>query len=164
MGRRRGGVRRWGEREITYLFLHCHHQNDSYIKMRSNKSHFNVSSIVRDRVTRRCPQTTTFEEKADSNQNPSAYQPNALPLGQTGSHCVSPWRVHLYLWCPCWWGDRPRSVVIWRKGSDFIGCLWSVLLYVSVSSPNFPSWRLGWGSHQQNLYLHHTYLPSWRLW
>ena len=44
---------------------------------------------VMDKVTRQCPQTTTFEEKgelkADSNRGPSAYQPNALPLGQTGS-------------------------------------------------------------------------------
>ena len=29
------GIRRWGEREreIIYLSLHCHHQNDSCIKM-----------------------------------------------------------------------------------------------------------------------------------
>ena len=44
---------------------------------------------MRDKVTRQCPQTTTFEEKrraeADSNRSPSAYQPNALPLGHTGS-------------------------------------------------------------------------------
>ena len=52
-----------GEREIIHLSLHCHHQNDSYIKMGSGESHFNVSLIVRDKVTRRCPQTTTFEEK-----------------------------------------------------------------------------------------------------
>ena len=26
------GVWRWGEREIIYLSLHCHHQNDSCIK------------------------------------------------------------------------------------------------------------------------------------
>ena len=32
------------------------------IKMGSDKSHFNVSLIVRDKVTRQCPQTTTFEE------------------------------------------------------------------------------------------------------
>ena len=40
---------------------------------------------MRDKVTRQCPQTTTFEEKrraeADSNRGPSAYQPNALLLG-----------------------------------------------------------------------------------
>ena len=32
-----------GEREIIYLSLHCHHQNDSCIKMGSDESHFNVS-------------------------------------------------------------------------------------------------------------------------
>ena len=35
-------------------------QNDSCIKMGSDESHFNVSLIVRDKVTRQCPQTTTF--------------------------------------------------------------------------------------------------------
>ena len=54
-----------------------------------------------DKVTGQCPQTTTFfEEKGEpkryqtththtdvvSNRGPSAYQPDALPLGQTGSH------------------------------------------------------------------------------
>ena len=34
----------------------------------SDESHFNVSLIVRDRVTRRCPQTTTFEEKGEPKQ------------------------------------------------------------------------------------------------
>ena len=29
----------------------------------SDERHFNVSFIVRDKVTRQCPQTTTFEEK-----------------------------------------------------------------------------------------------------
>ena len=38
-----GGVWRCGEREIIYLSLHCHHQNDSCIKMGSDESHFNVS-------------------------------------------------------------------------------------------------------------------------
>ena len=37
-----------GGREIIYLSLHCHHQNDSCIKMSSDESHFNVSLIVRD--------------------------------------------------------------------------------------------------------------------
>ena len=45
------GVRRWGMREITYLSLHHHHQNDSCIKMGGDKSHFNASLIVRDKVT-----------------------------------------------------------------------------------------------------------------
>ena len=32
-----------GEREIIYLSLHCHHQNDSCIKVGNDGSHFNVS-------------------------------------------------------------------------------------------------------------------------
>ena len=32
-----------GKREIIYLSLHCHQQNDSCIKMSSDESHFNVS-------------------------------------------------------------------------------------------------------------------------
>ena len=55
-----------GQRETIYLSLHCHHQNDSCIKMGSDESHFNVSLIVRDKVTRQCPQTTTFEGKGES--------------------------------------------------------------------------------------------------
>ena len=38
-------------------------------KMGSNESHFNVSLIVRDKVTRQCPQTTTFEEKGEPKWN-----------------------------------------------------------------------------------------------
>ena len=41
-----GGVWRWGGgggREIIYLSLHCHHQNDFCIKMGSDESYFNVS-------------------------------------------------------------------------------------------------------------------------
>ena len=45
---------------IICLLLHCHHQNDSCIKTGSDESHFNVSVGVMDKVTRQCPQTTTF--------------------------------------------------------------------------------------------------------
>ena len=48
-----------------YLSLHCHHQNDLCIKMGSGESHFNISLIVRDNVTRQCSQTTTFEDKGE---------------------------------------------------------------------------------------------------
>ena len=63
-----GGVWRWGEREIIYLSLHCHHQHDSCIKMGSDESYFNVSLIVRDKVTRQCPETTIFEQKGEPKQ------------------------------------------------------------------------------------------------
>ena len=49
-----------GEREIINLPLHCHHQNDFCIKMGSDESHFNVSLIVRDRVTRQYPTDHNF--------------------------------------------------------------------------------------------------------
>ena len=35
-----------------YLSLHCHHQNDSCIKVGSDESHFNVSFIVINKATR----------------------------------------------------------------------------------------------------------------
>ena len=65
------GERVWrvgGERLYTYQSLHCHYQNDSCINMGSDESHFNVSLIVRDKVTRQCPQTTGFEENGEPKQ------------------------------------------------------------------------------------------------
>ena len=51
-----------GEREIIYLSLHCYHQNDFCIKMRA------ILILVRGKVTRQCPQTTTFEVKGEPKQ------------------------------------------------------------------------------------------------
>ena len=59
-----------------YLSLHCHHHNDFCIKMDSEETHFNVSLIMRDKVTRQCPQTATFEEKGE----PKRYRTGVLPL------------------------------------------------------------------------------------
>jgi len=60
------GLWRWGRGRLLYLSLHCCHQNDSCIKMGSDENHFNVSLIiVRDKVTRWCPETTIFEEKGE---------------------------------------------------------------------------------------------------
>ena len=57
-----------GKREVIYLSLHCHHQNDTCIKMGSHERPFNVSLIVRNKVTRQCPQTTTFGETGEPKQ------------------------------------------------------------------------------------------------
>ena len=67
-----------GKREIAYLSLRCHHQNDSHIKTGSDESHFNVSLTVsvRDKVTRQCPQTTTFLKRKESR---SGTEPFCLP-------------------------------------------------------------------------------------
>ena len=40
-----------GEGDYIHLSLHCHHQIDFCMKMGSDKSHFNVSFIVMDKVT-----------------------------------------------------------------------------------------------------------------
>ena len=52
-----------GEEEIIYLSLHCHHQSDFCIKVGSDESHFNVSLIARDNVTRRLVTTTFLKRK-----------------------------------------------------------------------------------------------------
>ena len=65
-----------GEREIIYLSLHCHHQNDSCIKVGSDESHFNVSLTARDKVTSQCTQTTIFEEKGE----PKRFRTEVPPL------------------------------------------------------------------------------------
>ena len=72
-----GGGGRELKRKIAYLSLHCHHQNDSSIKMGSDGSHFNVSLIVRNKVTK-CPQTTTFLKRKDS-QSRIEPRPFCLP-------------------------------------------------------------------------------------
>ena len=36
------GVWRWEKREIIYLSLHCHHQNDCCIKIGGGEGHFNI--------------------------------------------------------------------------------------------------------------------------
>ena len=58
--------------------------------MGSDESRFNVSLIVRDKVTRQCPQTTACEDKGEPKRYRTEVLPltsltNALPLGQTGS-------------------------------------------------------------------------------
>ena len=74
-----------GDYIIIYRSLHCHHQNDSCIKVGNDESHFNVSLIVRDKVIRQCRCTDLLflflrRAKRESSRGPPAYGPNALPL------------------------------------------------------------------------------------
>ena len=82
-------VWRWGKREIIYPSLHFHHQNDSCIQMGSDESRFNVSLIAMDKVTVNSVhgQQLLKRKKSRGGFEPrsSVYQPNALPLGKTGS-------------------------------------------------------------------------------
>jgi len=68
-----------GEREIRPIdiSLHCHHHIDSCIKMSSDENHFNVSLIVRDKVTKTVSANhNLFEEKGSR----SGLEPKPLCL------------------------------------------------------------------------------------
>ena len=80
-GRENGGKGVWRWRVYTYRYTVATRM--TCIKMGSNESHFNVSLIVRDKVTRQCPQTTIFEEKGE----PKRYRTEVLPLT-----CLPPYR------------------------------------------------------------------------
>ena len=66
-----------GKREIIYLALHCHHQNDFYIKMGIGESHFNVS-VGSDGQSPKTASTNhnLFEQKGQ----PKRYQTEVLPV------------------------------------------------------------------------------------
>ena len=87
-----GGVWREGGRGRLYTYRYTViTRMTPETKMGSVESHFNVSLIVRDKVTGQPVSTNhdLFEEKREPKRNrgrgPSAFQPNALTLGQTGS-------------------------------------------------------------------------------
>ena len=65
------------EREIIYLSLHCHHQNDFCIKMGSDESHFNVS-VGSDGQSHKTVSTNhnLLEEKGE----PKRYRTEVLTL------------------------------------------------------------------------------------
>ena len=68
-----------GKREVVYQSLHCHHQNDSYIKMGSGESRFTVSLIMRDNVTKQCPQTMITFSKGEESRSRIEPRPFCLP-------------------------------------------------------------------------------------
>ena len=66
-----------GEREIIHLTLHCHHQNDSCIKMGSDESHFNVS-VGSDGQSHRT--VSTNHNLSEVKGEPKRYRTEVLPL------------------------------------------------------------------------------------
>ena len=64
------------EREIIYLSLHCHHQNDSCIKMGSDESHVNVLGSNGQSHRTVSTNHNLFEEKGE----PKRYRTEVLPL------------------------------------------------------------------------------------
>ena len=66
-----------GDYIYIYLSLHCHHQNDSCIKIGSDESHCNVS-VGSEGQSHRTVSTdhNLFEEKGE----PKRYRTEVLPL------------------------------------------------------------------------------------
>ena len=103
-----------GGRGRLYLTRHCHHHNDFF--MGSDESHFNVSFVASGIVTRRCPQTTTFQERESRSEVPikptsSAYSLNALPLGQI---------ARLVVICRCILFAQELTETAWREDRHVI--------------------------------------------
>ena len=73
------------------------------IKMGSDENHFNVSLIVRDTVTRQCPQTTTFFERR---REPKRNRAEALLLKS----------LTAYRWAKPVHDLEPRGVVLVWSG------------------------------------------------
>ena len=71
------GAWRRGEREIIYLSLHFHHQNDFCIKMGSDERHFNIS-VGSNGQSHKTVSTNhnLFDEKGE----PKRYRTEVLPL------------------------------------------------------------------------------------
>ena len=89
----RKGLWRWGRGRL-YTYRCTVTTRMTCIKMASDESHFNVSLIVRDKVTRQCPQITTFEEKGEPKQIQTE-----VPL--LTSLTARPKRLALRCWLKC---------------------------------------------------------------
>ena len=96
--------------------------NDSRIKMGSDESHLNVS-VGSDEQSHRIVSTNhnLFEEKGEPKRYrtevlPGAYQPNALPLGQTGSLCELLSATHLKTFPQTDTYQDQSDVVFFRDG------------------------------------------------
>ena len=77
-------VWRCGKREIIYLSLHCHHQNDSCIKVGSDDSHFSVSAGSDGQSQKTVSTNRNLSEKRGE---PKRYRTEVLPLTS-----LTPWR------------------------------------------------------------------------
>ena len=95
-GRGYGGGGRGRGRVYTYRYTVTTRM--TCIKMGSGERHFNVSLILRDKVTRPCPQTTTFLKRKESR---SGIEPRSFRL-PAQRLTASPNRLSLRMYL--WWG------------------------------------------------------------
>ena len=108
-----------GERQIIYLSLNCHHKNDSCIKAGSDESHFNVWLVVRDKVTRRCPQTATF---LNGKGEPKRYRTKVLLLTS-----LTPYRlakpIHVVFFSNKLWASQNMGMGWGSKIETAVDCI-----------------------------------------
>ena len=84
------------------------------IEIGSEESHFNVSLIVRDKVTRVSTNHSFWRERrAEAVSNRGPYQITALPLGQTGSPLRSHLSNFLYSAVLVFWADSITA--LWSR-------------------------------------------------
>ena len=75
-------------------YIHCHHQNDSCVKMGSDESHFNVSvgSDGQSHKTVSTNHNLSVQEEGEPKRYRTEVLPltglNTLPLGQTDSQII----------------------------------------------------------------------------
>ena len=86
-GRGYGGGRRG---RLLYLSLHCYHQDDSCIKMGSDESHFNVSLIVRDKVTRQTGPRSAVVSASDCGSEGLGFESHQSHVGFFGPGRLQP--------------------------------------------------------------------------
>ena len=77
------GVWRLGKREILYVSLHCHHQNDFCIKMGSDESHLYVS-VGSDGQSHKT--VSTNHNLSEEKKEPKRYRTEVLPLTSLTPH------------------------------------------------------------------------------
>ena len=93
---------------VHCLTVHCHHRIDFCIQMSSDKNNFNVSLIVRGKVTRRRPQTTIFKERGA----PKRYRTEVLlftSLTPTAKPGATHYRTTLLSYLVCWRSCEERK-------------------------------------------------------
>ena len=96
--------------EIIYLSLHCHHQNDSCIKMGNDESHLVNVSVGSDGQSHKTVSTNhnLFKEKGE----PKRYRTEVLPLTSlTPSHLPNR---------PCSYISYPNASVNTQRASTAV--------------------------------------------
>ena len=73
--------------------LHYHHYDDSYSKMSNSESHFNVSLIVWDKITRLYTDNNFWSEESQGNQTEVLLLTTLMP------HCQAKLAHVIFCFC-----------------------------------------------------------------